>query len=117
MIATDIAQSKVLAEILPIESADMEWVNTGYSWRLLTKNDEDAVNSTDIIHSWSLGALINVLPEKINEGTTDYARLEMGKDRVGYYRANGQTLFASMQDDLICDCFNIILELRRRNKQ
>ena len=60
---TDISQSKKLAEILPLESADMGWY---YS-----HNPQDARNQmwagtksgNADIPCWSLAALLNVLPE------------------------------------------------------
>lgn len=74
---TDISQSKVLANILPIESADMKWFipadNEGefveevtiikykyeyYSFEKVTDWDD-----TPYIPCWSLSALLGVLPK------------------------------------------------------
>lgn len=65
---TDIEQSKQLAEILPIESADMAWYSSyakdGYSIRML--NDTyllDMIGDEyDEIHAWSLAALMDLMP-------------------------------------------------------
>jgi len=59
---TDVPQSKKLAEILPIESADMTWVDYGYCKRVLPKDDVDANAYPIIIPAWSLATLLDVLP-------------------------------------------------------
>lgn len=77
---TDILQSKKLAEILPVESADMSWCNSSvkgvnytdeYSVHIHTvKEMQECFNETfngwdkywKLIPCWSLAALINYLP-------------------------------------------------------
>jgi len=78
---TDLQQSKKLAEILPIESADMAWCNNSirgvnytdeYSANLHTVKEmqecfDEALNGWDkywkLIPCWSLAALLDVIPE------------------------------------------------------
>lgn len=76
-IATDLEQSKKLAEILPIESADMYWFNehidmTQTKYRLFVVDKSNkyvdffksyaiAVDNNEIIPCWSLAALLNYL--------------------------------------------------------
>ena len=74
---TDLQQSKKLAEILPIESADMWYQYTGISIKdgsekpiyfpMVIRDDE----SDEDIPCWSLVALRNLLPVaiKVNENT------------------------------------------------
>lgn len=122
-IATDLEQSKKLAEFLPIESADMEWVNTGYSWRLLTKNDEDAANSTDIIHSWSLPKLMDILPiqfdwefktHKFKMQTDFYSSNSSEKYYdLGYQGAYGWLEYED-STELVDACVNLIIKLHER---
>ena len=62
-IATDISQSKILAEILPLESADMYYdgfgrLPQGYAYTLISPNSFEYD-----IPCWSLVALLGVLPE------------------------------------------------------
>ena len=73
---TDIEQSKKLAEILPIESADMAWCNNSnytdeYSANLYTAKEmqecfDKALNGWDkywkLIPCWSLAALLAIYP-------------------------------------------------------
>jgi len=86
MIATDIEQSKKLAKILPIESADMYWLNrhidlteTKYEVFIINKSNKYidffnsyavAVDNNEIIPAWSLSALLELIPnpdiQKIN---------------------------------------------------
>ena len=58
---TDFEQSKRLAEILPIESADMFYTsfNRDYPWIWIDKH----LMEVDDIPCWSLLALLGVLPE------------------------------------------------------
>ena len=62
---TDIEQSKKLAEILPIESADMHYERAYFEgkqsdWFIALGRP---IKSDDIIPCWSLAALLNVLPK------------------------------------------------------
>jgi len=67
---TDIEQSRKLAEILPIESADMSWVSNGlgkpFARTIPIKGDPE-----ELCGCWSLAALRNLLPVgiKVNENT------------------------------------------------
>jgi hypothetical protein len=70
---TDIEQSKKLAEILPLESADMKW----YFWKSeidapklpsfgYSKNAAENYKSTEAVYlpCWSLAALLGILAEQ-----------------------------------------------------
>ena len=88
---TDLEQSKKLAEILPLESADMFWMKE-------TKDYYEAVNvpyiestaeEDDGLPCWSLASLLNVIPKHIDEfnvlridiSTNDFA---MWYDEIGF---------------------------------
>lgn len=58
---TDIAQSKKLAEILSIESADMFYAD---GERLAVWNNKDVELDEDDIPCWSLAALIELIPDE-----------------------------------------------------
>ena len=70
---TDLEQSKKLAEILPLESADMEYLAIKESGALIgvvpfVKDDTEVKDSAyshiyDRIACWSLAALLDILPE------------------------------------------------------
>ena len=72
---TDLEQSKKLAEILPLESADMGWnVFVDDTTRILPINDWDLVKdgsgNVKFYHAWSLAALLGVLPNNEHITTT-----------------------------------------------
>ena len=63
---TDIEQSRKLAEILPIKSADMSWVSNGlgkpFARTIPIKGDPE-----ELCACWSLTALLSVLPPYLYE--------------------------------------------------
>jgi len=81
---TDIEQSKKLAEILPLESADMHWQDASKEYenpygiydrhfRLVAGNSSKIINNKHdfrkgfILPAWSLAALLKVIPKKIKD--------------------------------------------------
>lgn len=56
---TDLSQSKKLAEILPLESADMFYRNNGIDVKLMWEHNAPKVENP----CWSLAALLDVLPK------------------------------------------------------
>ena len=57
---TDIKQSKKLAEILPLESADMYYINSDTK-KIIIRKWKDEMHDEDDIPCWSLAALLDVL--------------------------------------------------------
>ena len=119
---TDIEQSKKLAEILPIESADMWYDNDGES---ITGRPEvrcgsftgfDSIN----IPCWSLAALLDVLP-KIYYPVRDhptYFTLSKPKDKwyALYWDPTGmQDGEQTLADNPIDACYEMILKLNELN--
>ena len=73
---TDIEQSKVLAEILPLESADYHYIAQGeksyfYPYFLSSDAVKDYDEEIKYIPCWSLGALISLLPKRYCLETLD----------------------------------------------
>ena len=63
---SDLEQSRILAEILPLESADMKILPfTERVYRVVPINDIAVCGREDEIYAWSLAALIDVLPNGI----------------------------------------------------
>lgn len=84
---TDLEQSKKLAEILPVESADMGCnVFVDNSARCLPINDwdlyKDGSNGVKFIPAWSLAALIDLLPSVI---TRNKKRMFLTLEKAGAY--------------------------------
>lgn len=101
---TDIKQSKILAEILPIESADMFFCNDG-SVKLMWEHLKNIPVTTPC---WSLAALIELLPPIDN--------LKPMIDLEGnsiYYSGNNTP--CTNGDTLIDACVDIIIKLKELN--
>ena len=65
---TDLEQSKKLAEILPLESADMFYRNNGIEVKLMWEHNAPKVEYP----CWSLAALMNVLPSATLDSSDDH---------------------------------------------
>lgn len=102
---TDIEQSKKLAKILPIESADMFWAD---GERPAVWNNKDvSLDETDI-PCWSLAALLNVL---------DYAKCDIHKDIYGwkcYIQPNDFRYDSKWKDNPVDACVEVICERNDR---
>lgn len=96
---TDLEQSKKLAEILPLESADMHYclenrdVATGYKIGIVpfiqARKFKGKCNIVDIQPAWSLAALLNIIPKCIKD--YNVLRIDIGEnntdiwyDEIGY---------------------------------
>ena len=134
---TDIEQSKVLADILPLESADM-----GYLWNGISSFCEYPVSNQTIfkkienIPCWSLAALLNLLPSEFTQkgkySTTTY-KIDIRKykftDDVDLYQiaygsikfdVDGQHSFKDMvntgeKENLVDACYEMLFKLKERN--
>ena len=108
---TDIEQSKKLAEILPIESADMGWY---YSCNPQAARNQMWVGTKPEnvdVPCWSLAALLSVLPESIYDNTNEYSQLEFSKRSVAYHDMNDGIKVGSIKDNLVDACYELILKL------
>ena len=92
---TDIEQSKKLAEILPLESADMRIGSYD------SKSDKS--DGIEIFKAWSLAALLDIYP------------MIVGRD-VGMYCCwqNSKHLCSRHYDNPIDACYEMILKLNER---
>ena len=123
---TDVNQSKILAEILPLESADMHYS----TWTIVSEDGEFIVSvsqqdetieelqkeyGNQIIPCWSLAALIDVLPNFIG----DYGKC-LYYDIGGYYcgyMVDGDfmlTIEETNADNQIDACFEMIIKLNEQ---
>lgn len=96
---TDLEQSKKLAEILPIESADMHYLS---GIARLGKSYSETQTPC-----WSLSALLKAIPNYKLSSEHNYhtcaAETSFGKEQVGWY------------DNPIDAVFEMILELKEKN--
>lgn len=118
---TDLEQSKKLAEILPLESADMWYQHIGYSiingtekLRYFPMVIRDCVSDEDI-PCWSLSALLDVLPDEV--GDNHYLTLDKeGKEYCCCYEdCNGNSSLHVFASNPIDACVEMILKLKEKN--
>jgi hypothetical protein len=113
---TDIEQSKKLAEILSIESADMKILPfTEREYRVVPINDIAVCGREDEIPCWSLAALLSVLPDSIYDNTNEFSQLEFSKRSVAYHDINDGIKVGSIKDNLVDACYDMILKLHKLN--
>ena len=115
---TSIEQSKKLAEILPLESADM-------SYRPCREEGGIPDYQSDLcphkfaswigIPCWSLAALLGILPNSIYDNTNEYNQLEFSKISVAYHDMNDGIKLGSIKDNLVDACYEMIIELHEKN--
>ena len=137
---TDIEQSKVLAKILPLESADMHYA----TWTILdggfvvspnqgrTIEDLQEDYGNQIIPCWSLASLLNLLPSEFTYYETTYEiqirkyALTKGVDlhQIAYgsikFDVDGQFSFKDMvntgeKENLVDACYEMVTILKERN--
>lgn len=116
---TTIEQSRKLAEILPLESADMCYIN-GDSGKISIGEWENNVHDEDDIPCWSLAALIGVLPEKYYPIKDHETNLILGKPKdkwcVLYWDTMGmQDGEQTLADNPVDACYEMILKLHELN--
>ena len=93
---TDIEQAKKLAEILPLESADM------YYWcgEDLRIGGYRAMNIDYDIPCWSLAALLNVLPSATLDSSNDH-----------HFRIHCMERYTEWYDNAVDACVEMIIRL------
>ena len=112
---SDLQQSKKLAKILPLESADMHYclekrdVATGYEIGIVpfiqAKRFKGKCNIVDVRPAWSLAALLGVLPEGYSFVLTK------SFDGEDYYcKLDGKPI-ETMADNPVDACVNMIIKL------
>jgi hypothetical protein len=123
---TDIEQSKKLAEILPIESADMWWSRctiTDFgdgvlkvSYAVEPCNISQFRNTKEDIPCWSLAALLELLPKRI-EIVDNVYELSVYLYGLYYWNINNGNLFfeSKDKDNLVDACVEMIIRLNGLN--
>ena len=103
---TDLSQSKKLAEILPLESADMKILPfTEMEYRIVPINDIAVCDREDEIPCWSLAALLGALPKIVNNKTL-FIETSAALWHVGY-----RDVYTARTDSLVDACVELILKL------
>ena len=115
---TDIEQSRKLAEILPIESADMYWFRDDTETpKIYPKNMmKDSVSVT--LPCWSLTALLNILNSI--DGWYPGIDAQVGEDNLWRicmfsYETGSDISTAATNKELVDTCYEVILKLKEKN--
>lgn len=118
---TDLEQSKKLAEILPIESADMCYPRDAFA----VNYDEEPVCHYNGIGlacpCWSLAALLDVIPQEIFDGEYVINITEGCDNRwvltYDYYENRNHSYYglSTGADNLVDACYEMILKLKEKN--
>lgn len=121
---TSLEQSRKLAEILPLESADNVIVKfgsrEGTKTVVMPKETFDVFKTpfSDIRETtmcWSLAALLGVLPDSIYDNTNEFSMLEFSKRSIAYHDLNDGIKIGSLKDNLIDACYEVIIKLNELN--
>lgn len=117
---TDLEQSKKLAEILPVESADMMWT---YDF---TVDDINGINviseflklEENDVPAWSLAALLNILNSI--DGWYPGIDAQVGEDNLWQicmfsYETGSDISTAAINKELVDTCYEVILKLKEKN--
>ena len=127
---TDLEQSKKLAEILPLESADMCYTKDKTYPRIITKEDityakvlyDSSYNTRcfkifEETPCWSLATLIEFLPNIIVIDGCKWG-LSIRKDGISYLGSmtlDGQLHKSVQSDNLVDACYEMIIKLNEQN--
>lgn len=103
---TDLGQSKKLAEILPLESADMYYKAGNETQPTFKLHSYGHIMSDKDIRAWSLAALLEVLKNKIVYGGNDSKSWF-----VSYTKKNPTKTIFIYKEHLIDACYEAILNL------
>ena len=110
---TDIEQSRKLAEILPMESADMFYTLIDQGLYLEVKQGIEP--SKDDIPCWSLTALLDVLPKNLDIGRPVLATNYRGYYWVSYFDEYMKEKFTSkIYNNPIDTCYKMVLKLHKQ---
>ena len=122
---SDLSQSKKLAEILPLESADMYWMHgkldnvKQHPTPNIIGNDHDEPLWNDYdIPCWSLAALLDIIPKRIKD--YNVLRIDINeKDTAIWYDEIGYGVNNDLPDitkeTAIDACYEMIISLNELN--
>ena len=102
---TSLEQSKKLAVILPLESADMKILPfTEREYRIVPINDISVCGKEDEIYAWSLVALLSVLPRETR-------LLKSATDDIFYHADCPKGNVDEWLDNPVDACYELIIKL------
>lgn len=105
---TTIEQSRKLAEILPLDSADMYLWSSGKRYYIEAMDDGDFNEEEGHVRAWSLAALLSVLPEI--QGSKPVISLY-----DNYITYPHMSDLHTKADNLVDACYEMIIHLNELN--
>ena len=112
---TDLEQSRKLAEILPLDSANMQYISFRHKDDTIEWIPQLGTPSKYDIPGWSLAALLELLPKRLQIGDNVY---ELSVYLYGLYYwniTNGNPCFESKdKDNLVDACYEAIVFLHEQ---
>ena len=121
---TDINQSRELSEFLAIENADFGWdIFSDGSTRLLPIDDwdnhNDSHNGVEFVPAWSLSALLDEIPDMIEDSNGEIYILNMLKEGTHYglwYDAYSEAvpIEVASQEEMVDVCVELLIELHKK---
>ena len=117
---TNIEQSKKLAEILPMNSADGYWFK-GFPCQPYMVYTKGTPNPGEHILCWSLSALLDVLESEIDGEEGETYQLNIEKDGTQWhvwYRERydeASPIVVESTEELVYACYELIIKLKERN--
>ena len=102
---TDLEQSRKLAKILPVESADMYWSFGNIKFM----DDDYDSNVVQHVLAWSLAALLSVLPKIVNNEPL-FIKTSATLWHIGY-----QNTYTVRASNTIDACYELIVYLHELN--
>jgi hypothetical protein len=110
---TDLEQSKKLAEILPLESADMYYYTVDgdvlYKTPNVIESKDDLFVDEKSIPCWSLAALLSILPQPYTE------RYDENTWICSTFNKNNHLIDNASKNDPIDACYELIMKLHEQN--
>jgi len=117
---TDLEQSKKLAKILPLDTADQCFLNDGTAIKAEINSYSVAMklwkeHYIEIIPCWSLAALISILPDEIkHDGIVN--NLWITSEDASYYSKEYDSYLYYEEGCTIDACYKLILKLHELKK-
>lgn len=118
---TDIEQSKKLAEILPLESADMGWYYSRNPQAARNQMWAGTKAENADIPCWSLAALLEQIPYEVcdDNGNSSYLQINKEDDVYQLVYTDPYGDFESIETDryehFVDACYEMILKLHEQN--
>ncbi len=118
-------QSEILIKLgIPIDTADMWYQHIGYSYSITDGKEKPTYFpmvirdniSDDDIPVWSLSALLELIPESIDDNTDDFSQLKLTKKSIAYYYGDGALRRGFLRDNFINAVFEMVCWLKENNK-